>query len=80
MTASGPNARLAHGVSDIFSGQRQADSIDAHSVQPYYTTLLARECGLALEARVTAEGLTLRATPGGGATVESAPAVPPMQA
>ena len=78
--ASGPNARLAHGVGDILSGQRQADSIDAHSIQPYYTTLLARECGLALEAKVTPEGLTLRAKPDGKAGVASAPTAPPSQA
>ena len=78
--AVGPNARLAHGVGDILSGQRQAASIDAHSIQPYYTTLLARECGLALEATVTAAGLTLRATTEGGANSEAAGAAPLPQA
>jgi histidine phosphotransferase ChpT len=78
--AKGLNARLAHGVGDILSGQRQADSIDAHSIQPYYTTLLARECGLALEATVGPEGLTLRAAPHVKPSAESAPAAPSPQA
>jgi histidine phosphotransferase ChpT len=75
IVASGPNARLGHGVGDILSGQR-ADAIDAHSIQPYYTTLLARECGLVLAATTTPEGLTLRAARELPASEESARPAP----
>ena len=37
------------------------DPIDAHSVQPYYTLLLARESGMEIGVRATAEEIVLTA-------------------
>ena len=40
------------------------ESIDGHSIQPYYATLLAKDCGLTIEAIATPDSVTLTATPG----------------
>src|SRR5882762_6646786 len=47
ITAAGLNARVPQNIVDLLSAASTA-SIDAHSVQPYYTRLLAQACGLAV--------------------------------
>jgi len=44
--ANGPNARLAHGVSALIAGNPENNSVDAHSIQAFYTGLVGRSCGL----------------------------------
>src|SRR5471032_3166569 len=41
VTASGLNARLPQNIADLLSGA-QASAVDAHTVQPHYTRLLAQ--------------------------------------
>src|SRR6201985_3404022 len=53
VTASGLNARLPQNIADILSATQVAAG-DAHSVQPYYTRLLAESCGLGV--KLIAEG------------------------
>jgi len=53
VTASGLNARLPQNIADILSSGHITAN-DAHSVQPYYTRLLAQSCGLRVS--LTAEG------------------------
>ncbi len=71
--ATGTNARLPHGAAAFFSGG-SIETIDGRSIQPYYTTLLARECGMTIRASTAPDSVTLRATPGavGGAFEEPA--------
>src|SRR6201999_1429414 len=59
VTASGLNARLPQNIADILSSSQVAAS-DAHSVQPYYTRLLAESCGLSV--KLVAEGESIVAT------------------
>lgn len=59
--ATGANARLPHGAAALFFGGPM-ETIDAHSIQPYYTTLLARECGMTIKASSAFELVTLTAT------------------
>ena len=59
VTANGLNARLPQNIADLLtSGQPPA--VDAHSVQPYYTRLLAQACGLSV--KLAAEGEAVVAT------------------
>ena len=58
--ATGANARLPHGAAAFFSGG-PIETIDGHSIQPYYTTLLARECGMMIKASTAPESVTLTA-------------------
>jgi histidine phosphotransferase ChpT len=45
--ASGLNARIPQNIADLL-GSANLPAIDAHSVQPYYTRLLAQSCGLSV--------------------------------
>jgi histidine phosphotransferase ChpT len=72
--AKGTNARLAHGVADILSGARGAETIDSHSIQPFYAMLLAKECGLRLDVATAQDLVKLRAAPPSDSAAESAAA------
>ena len=60
VTASGLNARLPQNIADILSSGQIAAS-DAHSVQPYYTRLLAESCGLSVRLAVEGEAVVVTA-------------------
>jgi histidine phosphotransferase ChpT len=60
VTASGLNARLPQNIADILSSVQIAAS-DAHSVQPYYTRLLAESCGLSVKLAVEGEAVVVTA-------------------
>jgi histidine phosphotransferase ChpT len=49
ITASGLNARLADATAGLLVGS-PAHPVDAHAIQPLYTGILARDCGLAVSA------------------------------
>jgi histidine phosphotransferase ChpT len=61
--ARGVNARLSHSAAEILSGAAAPEAIDGHTIQPYYATLLARECNTTLTASTSAETVTLTASP-----------------
>ena len=63
--AKGPNAKLAAGVADLVAGQPASGAVDAHSIQPYFTGLVARECGMEVAITVEPELVTLEARPTG---------------
>jgi histidine phosphotransferase ChpT len=46
IVATGLNARVPQAVPGLLAGAPTEQLIDAHAVQPYYTGLLARSCGL----------------------------------
>ena len=48
VTAAGLNARVPQAIPGLVSGQTGSTAVDAHAVQPFYTGLLARSCGLAV--------------------------------
>ncbi len=56
ITASGPNARVTPATAELLVGS-PTQPVDAHGIQPFYTGILARECGLAVSA--AAEGETV---------------------
>jgi histidine phosphotransferase ChpT len=77
--ARGVNARLPHGAANFLSGG-SVETVDGHSIQPYYAVLLARECGMTIKTSIAPDSVTLTANPAaptgafadsGGATVES---------
>ena len=61
ISATGANIRLSHAAASVLSGAAP-ESIDGHSIQPYYATLLAKECGLSIEAMTAPDSVTLTAT------------------
>lgn len=46
--AAGTNAKISPAVPDLLAGDSHGGTVDAHAIQPYYTGLLARQCGLAV--------------------------------
>jgi histidine phosphotransferase ChpT len=60
ITASGLNARLAEATPELLAGS-PARPVDAHAIQPVYTGILARDCGLTMSAATAAEGVVVAA-------------------
>ena len=56
ITAAGPNGRIPPHAVELLAGAPDG-SVDAHAIQPFYTGMLARACGLAVE--VAAENDTI---------------------
>jgi histidine phosphotransferase ChpT len=61
VTASGLNARVTPATAELLSGS-PSHPVDAHAIQPLYTGILARDCGLTVSA--AAEGETVILTAG----------------
>ncbi len=70
--ANGANARLAHGVAALIAGAPESGSVDAHSIQAYYTGLVGRACGLDVTTASEPDRVSLSAR----ATVAPAIAAP----
>jgi histidine phosphotransferase ChpT len=61
LASAGPMVRVPPKFLELHSGNKPEEPIDAHSVQPYYTLLLAREAGMTISIRATAEEIVLTA-------------------
>ena len=61
ITAKGRMMRVPPKFAEICSGTLE-EAVDAHSIQPYYTVLLADESGMELSYNATPEELTFIAT------------------
>ncbi len=61
--AKGTNARLSHSAADFLSNAPPREAIDGHSIQLYFTTLLARESRATLNVSTSPESVTLTAAP-----------------
>ena len=59
--ASGQNAREPHNMSEQLN-LANAGSVTAHAVQPYYTALLAQDCGLAIALAVETDTVVVTAS------------------
>jgi histidine phosphotransferase ChpT len=57
IAATGINARINQALPGLLEGQSENGTVDAHAIQPFYTGLLARACGLAVT--LAAEGDTV---------------------
>jgi histidine phosphotransferase ChpT len=66
VTSTGANmaARLPQPSVGLLSGiPAEGHAVDAHAVQPFYTGLLARECGLTASLAVEGEAVVIAARP-----------------
>jgi histidine phosphotransferase ChpT len=61
ITASGLNAKLNPTIAELVAGN-SAHPVDAHAIQPVYTGILARDCGLVLTAAADADSGTVTLT------------------
>jgi histidine phosphotransferase ChpT len=60
VTATGLNARLPATAVELLGGN-PAHTVDAHAIQPFYTGILARDCGLTVSAAVEGEAVVVAA-------------------
>jgi len=54
ITATGLNSRIPQHVPALLEGTSENGSVDAHAIQPFYTGMLARACGVSVS--LAAEG------------------------
>jgi len=54
VTAGGLNARIPQAVPGLLEGRTESGTVDAHAIQPFYTGLLAKACGM--QVSLAAEG------------------------
>ena len=71
VSATGTNARLAHAVPALLAGTPESDNVDAHGIQAFYTGLVARACGMALDVNVSPEGVVISAKLEAAANLEN---------
>jgi histidine phosphotransferase ChpT len=62
VTAAGLNARIPQAVPGLLEGTSESGSVDAHAIQPFYTGLLARACGLKVELKPEGDAIVVAAT------------------
>jgi histidine phosphotransferase ChpT len=55
--------RVAHGVDALLRGEGEDGTIDAHGIQPFFTGLVARTCGMDIRIEGGAEGIRISALP-----------------
>lgn len=60
--AHGPSARIPPALPLLLRGESESGSIDSHSIQPYYTGLVAQAAGLSVSASLSGDTVTLIAS------------------
>jgi histidine phosphotransferase ChpT len=63
VSVKGTNPRLQPHFAELLAGDLAEAKVDAHTIQPYYAGLVARECGLAVKVEPAPEGLAFLAQP-----------------
>jgi histidine phosphotransferase ChpT len=61
ITASGLNARVNATTAELVGGKSE-HAVDAHAIQPVYTAILARDCGLAVTIAAEGEAVVVSAS------------------
>ena len=57
LTSSGLNARVPPAVPGLLAGNSEYGTIDAHAIQPFYTGLLAKACGVGVSLTPEGDGV-----------------------
>lgn len=61
VSVKGPNLKLASHVADLLEGRSESGNVDAHGIQPYFTGLVARSSGMAVQVVATSDEVVLKA-------------------
>jgi histidine phosphotransferase ChpT len=59
ITATGLNARIPQAVTGLLEGSSESGTIDAHAIQPFYTGLLAKACGVSVKLSPDGEAVVV---------------------
>lgn len=60
--AAGTNAKIAVTVPPLVAGDGGAEGVDAHRIQPFYTGLLARACGVSVNISPETDAVVISAS------------------
>jgi histidine phosphotransferase ChpT len=55
----GINARIPQAIPALLAGTSESGGIDAHAIQPFYTGLLARACGISVDLVAEGDGIVV---------------------
>jgi histidine phosphotransferase ChpT len=55
------NARVQPAIPNLLAGTPEGGTVDAHAIQPFYTGMLARSCGLTVTLAAEGEAIVVRA-------------------
>jgi histidine phosphotransferase ChpT len=61
VSATGTNAKIPPAVPPLLAGKDGGEPVDAHRIQPYYTGLLARACGIGVSMAMDGEAVVIAA-------------------
>ena len=61
VTSTGTNAKVPQSIPPLLAGGSAEHPIDAHAIQPFYTGLLAKNCGLSVAMAVEGEAVVITA-------------------
>jgi histidine phosphotransferase ChpT len=61
VTSTGTNAKVTQSIPPLLAGGSAEHPIDAHAIQPFYTGLLAKNCGLSVAMAVEGEAVVITA-------------------
>ena len=61
VTAAGTNAKVPASIPPLLAGGEAGQAVDAHAIQPFYTGLLASQCGLAVTMALEGEAAVVTA-------------------
>jgi histidine phosphotransferase ChpT len=59
ISASGLNARIPQHLPALLEGRPENGTVDAHAIQPFYTGLLARACGVSVGLAAEGEAIVV---------------------
>jgi histidine phosphotransferase ChpT len=63
LTSDGLNARVPAETEQFLGGKKPDEVLDARAIQPFFTGLVARSCGMQIDAALDGERFSLRAMP-----------------
>jgi len=61
VTSTGTNAKIPQAIPPLLAGGSAEHPIDAHAIQPFYTGLLAKNCGLGVAMALEGEAVVIAA-------------------
>ena len=61
LVAKGPNARIPTVAAALIAGEPESGTVDAHGIQPFYTGMVARACGMAVNFAIDGDEVTISA-------------------
>jgi histidine phosphotransferase ChpT len=63
ITSRGLNSRIPQATPRLLAGTPESGHVDAHGIQPFYTGVLARSCGLAVAMESEGDAILVSARP-----------------